>query len=340
MRIAFVVQPLERTPPLRSGAVERTVWYLAEGMLDRGHEVTLFASGDSVTRASLVPTAQRAILRDLDWDGQDSWFAATQAAEVLARQSEFDIVNSHASYSFLGPSLGLKTPSVTSWHGFVHRSSFSEIFGRYSALPLMATSNYQREATSELNLNWVATCHNGIAEADVEFSPEPGSYLLYLARVVPDKQPDVAIKVARAAGCQLVMAGSVFDSDYFDYKVRPLLRHPGVEYIGEVWGEEKRTLLRDARALVHPSLFEACSNVIIEALGSGTPVICLDRSSNSELVDQGFTGFVAGTVTEMVDACDKVGSISRIACREAFRERFTADAMVERYLAYFEEAAK
>jgi glycosyltransferase involved in cell wall biosynthesis len=335
VRVGIVVQPLERTPPIRSGAVERTVWYLAESLVSLGHQVTLFASGDSQTTARLVPAVERSILHDLDYAGQEWWPQTIQAAQVVRMQSEFDVINSHAGYSLLSAVHALRVPFVTSWHGFMHRPITRAILSNYSYAPLIATSDYQRKASEDLSLNWIAMVHNGIAESDLSYGRSGQDYLLFMARLVPDKRPDVAIRVALAAGMPLKLAGKIFDATYFDEAIRPFLRLPSIEYVGEVIGNEKKELLANARALLHPSEFEACSNVIIEAMGSGTPVICLDRSSNNELVADGVTGFVCDSLNEMRDSCGRLDSLDRGACRSRYLSKFTVDHMVAGYLAAF-----
>lgn len=147
MRVGLVVQELERTPPLRSGAVERTVWYLAERLVSLGHQVTLFASGDSVTSARLVPSVERALLHDPEYAGQVWWPQAIQAAQVIGMQAEFDLINSHAGYSFMSALHALRIPVVTTWHGFMHRPITRKVLSHYSWTPLMATSDYQRTAS-------------------------------------------------------------------------------------------------------------------------------------------------------------------------------------------------
>lgn len=336
MRIAVVAQPVERVPPVRSGAVELIVSHLVEGLVDRGHDITLFASGDSHTRARLVAPVERAIQHDLEYEGQDWWPQSLMIAQVLERQDQFDIINSHAGYWFLPALHALTTPAVLTFHGYVHRKISGDILACHRTTPLIAVSNYQRMATANLQLNWADTIANGVHASDLTYSDRIGDYLLFLGRVVPVKRPDVAIRVALAAGIRIVVAGPVLDVDYFDAVIRPLLRHPGVEYVGEVVGEQRRSLLSDALGLIHPAEWESFGVALIEAMGSGTPVVCSDRASLPELVADGVTGFVCSSLSEMRDACWRLPGISRAACRDHFLSTFTADKMVDAYVQCYE----
>jgi glycosyltransferase involved in cell wall biosynthesis len=332
MRIALVAQPVERVPPVRSGAIELIVSNLAEGLVGRGHDVTLFASGDSRTRANLVAPVERAIGHDLEYEGQDWWPQSIMIAQVLERQREFDIINSHAGYWFLPALHALTTPAVLTFHGYVHRKITGDILAYHRTTPMIAVSNYQRVATATLQLNWVDTIYNGVHASDLAYSDQTGDYLLFLGRVVPVKRPDVAIRVALAAGIRIVVAGSVLDADYFDHVIRPLLRHPGVEYVGEVVGEQRKSLLSGALGLIHTAEWESFGLALIEAMGSGTPVVCSDRASMPELVADGVTGYVCTSLNAMRDACWRLPSISRAACRDHFLSNFTADKMVDSYV--------
>src|SRR2546430_112930 len=216
MRVGLVVQALERTPPVRSGAVERTVWYLAERLVELGHEVTLFASGDSVTSARLVPACDRALLHDLEFEGQQWWVATVQAAQVVRMQAEFDVITSHAGYALLSALPAIRVPVTSTWHGFMHRPVTRRILREYAPASLMATSDYQRRATADLGLNWLAMVHNGVATSDVAYHATGERSLVFLARMARDKRPDLAIRVALAAGLPIRLAGKVLDQDYFD----------------------------------------------------------------------------------------------------------------------------
>jgi glycosyltransferase involved in cell wall biosynthesis len=339
MRVALVAQPLERVPPVRSGAVEMIISLLTEGLAARGHEVTLFASGDSVTTSRLVAPVPRAIEHDLDYQGQHWWPQSIQLGQVVDMEREFEVINSHAGYWFLPALRALQVPVVTTWHGYVHRVITRSILKAHAHASLIAVSEYQRHATSDLSLNWLETIHHGIPEADVVFSDRIGTYLLFLGRVSPVKRPHLAIRVALAAGMPIRVAGPIEDLDYFETVIRPLLRHPDVEFVGECIGEDKRRLLSDALALVHTPAWESFGLSVIEALGSGTPAICPDRCSLPELVDHGVTGFVCQTTSEMRDACLRVAGLDRASCKAAFDQRFTVGRMLDAYEACLQRVA-
>jgi glycosyltransferase involved in cell wall biosynthesis len=336
MRVGLVVQLLERTPPVRYGAVERIVAYLADGLVARGHDVTLFASGDSLTSARLVAATDRSLLHDPEYVGELWWPHAIQHGQVVAMQGTFDVINSHAGYSFLPLLHALRVPVVSTWHGRVDRPISRAILRTYSFAPLIALSNYQRTSTEDLGLTWLSTIYNGVPTSELEYCDRVGEYLLFLGRIAPDKHPEVAIEVASRAGQSLRLVGRSTDRDYFDAIVRPLLKRPRIEYLGELEDEEKVKILSRALALVHPSDWEACSVAMVEALGSGTPVICFRRCGNAEIVTSGITGIVCDSLDEMVEACGIVERISRRACRDSFERRFSADLMVDQYVATYE----
>jgi glycosyltransferase involved in cell wall biosynthesis len=340
MRIALVVQPLERTPPTGYGSVERTVANLAEELVRRGHDVTLFASGDSRTPARLVPAVDRAVLHDLEYDGLPWWPNAIQIAQVVELQREFDVVNSHSWYGFLPALHALDVVALTHWHGRTDRSITRSVLSRYAFAPLVASSLHQRTETADLGLNWIATVYSGIPEEKVTYSDFGDDYLVFLGRIAPVKRPDMAIRVAREARLRIKLIGKVLPEDraYFDTAVKPHLDLPGVEFVGEMDDAEKMPILSRARALIHPAEWEACSLSLIESLGCGTPVVCLDRGGNAEVVLSGEHGFVCNSFAEMPEACARLRTISRQACRERFLAEFTIERMVDRYLAVFERA--
>lgn len=336
MRVGLVVQLLERTPPVRYGAVERIAAYLADGLVARGHDVTLFASGDSITTARLVAATDRSLLHDPEYVGELWWPHAIQHGQVVAMQETLDVINSHAGYSFLPLLHALRVPVVSTWHGRVDRPISRTILRAYAFAPLVALSDYQRTSTSDLGLTWLSTIYNGVPPSELEYGDRVGEYLVFLGRIAPDKHPEVAIEVASRAGLALRLIGRSTDRDYFDAMVRPLLKRPGIEYLGELEDEEKVKILSRALALVHPSDWEACSVAMVEALGSGTPVICFRRCGNAEIVTSGITGIVCDSLDEMVEACGIVERISRRACRDSFERRFSADLMVDQYVATYE----
>ena len=340
MRIGLVVQPLERTPPIGYGSVERTVAHLAEELVALGHDVTLFASGDSRTSARLVPAVERAVLHDLEYDGQRWWPSTIQVAQVFEMQDEFDVVNSHAWYAFLPALHALDVVTLTHWHGRTDRRITRDVLGRYAFAALVASSEHQRSETGDLGLNWVATVYSGIPAQKVEYSAESDDYLVFLGRITPVKRPDIAIRVAREARLRIKLIGNVLPEDqaYFEHVVKPLLGLPGIEFCGELDDARKMPILSKALGLIHPAEWEACSLSLIEALACGTPVVCLRRGGNAEVVVDEATGFVCDSFAELPEACGRLHTISRRACRERFEAEFTIEQMARRYVAAYEKA--
>lgn len=341
MRIALVAPLVERTPPLRYGGTERVVASLADGLVARGHEVTLFATGDSASQARLVSAIDRAIWHDLDFRGEPGWPVARQLAQVLALQDQFDIIHSHVDYHLFPLLAGLGTLAVTTLHARLDLPEYRAVLRCFPYAPLVSISDAQRTGVADLDLNWLGTIHHGIPPSEFTFSPDGGDYLAFLGRMSPEKGPEIAIRVAEEAGLKLRMAAKVPDGDreWFEQRVLPLLKHPGVEYIGEANEEQKGELLRGARALLFPARWpEPFGLTLIESLACGTPVVALGVGSVPELLDDGVTGFVCSTAAEMVGACARLDTVSRRACRDSFEKDFTSDVMVDAYVALYERA--
>lgn len=339
MRIGLVVQPLERTPPYRYGAVERIVGYLADELVERGHDVTLFASGDSDTRARLIGCANRALLHDADYVGERWWVNNIQIAQVIERQRDFDVINSHAGYAFLPATHALSTPVVTTWHGRMHLPVTHDMLSYYRHTQFISICRHQqREAPA--GTPWIANVPNGIPDTAIPYRAVKKDYLLFLGRITPAKHPDLAVRAAARAGIPLRLAGRIApsDRDYFEGVVQPLLRQVKAEYLGEILDADKRNLLADAYALLHPSEWEACSVSLIEAHAAGTPCIALDRGGNSEIIEHGQTGYVFGSEQELLDSRLDVSGIDPARCRSRYKAEFTVDRMTERALAAFASA--
>ncbi|HEV3230851.1 MAG TPA: glycosyltransferase family 4 protein [Candidatus Dormibacteraeota bacterium] len=341
MRIALVAPVVERVPPVRYGGTERVVHNLAEGLIDHGHQVTLFAAGDAQTRAELVASVDQAVWHNLDFDGDPNWPLVAEMGRVAARQRDFDVIHNHADAVFFPLLLGLDVLALTTLHGRLDQPAYLDLLGQFRPAPLISISDAQRRGTEALDLNWVATVHHGLSPRRFTFQPEPRRHLVFLGRISPEKGPDIAIKVAIQAGLPLLIAAKVPDvnRDYFDNVIRPLLKSPGIEFLGEVNEREKDALLGDARALLFPADWpEPFGLALIEAMACGTPVVALRRGSIPEIVSDGLTGFVCDTPGEMPDAVARIGEIARRACRERFEAEFSVDSMVERYEAVYTRA--
>ena len=341
MRIAQVAPPLETVPPSGYGGTERVVATLTEELVRRGHDVTLFAAGDSRTSARLVPTAERALWHE-EPAVQDfqPWWAMT--IDVVAQQIEaFDVVHSHIDYWGYPLARAALVPVVTTLHGRLDLPELRPLYRHFKDLPLVSISDAQRRPVRRAN--WVATVYHGIDLDELTFNPRPGAYLGFLGRIAPEKGLDTAIRVARAAGMPLKIAAREplphtqdpnVRRDWEHYKdvVRPLLKGSGVELIGEVDGREKDEFLRNAAALLFPIRWpEPFGLVMAEALACGTPVLALRNGSVPEVVEHGVTGFVGRSEKDLVRAVARLGDIDRRACREAAERRFSPQAMATAY---------
>ncbi|WP_063619574.1 glycosyltransferase family 4 protein [Paraburkholderia mimosarum] len=334
MRIAQVAPLYERVPPARYGATERIVHYLTEALVARGHEVTLFASADSLTAASLVPCCPRPLWHDREVTDTLVHHVA-QLERVAARAHEFDVVHFHTEPLHLPLVRHLNVATVTTLHGVIRRRDLGALLDVSRDAPLVSISHAQRGCAP--HANWLATIAHGLP-LDA-FAPGAGhdGYLLWMGRMMPGKGPDTAIDIARRAGKPLKMAAAVHPGEraWFDERMRPLLaRHAGcVDYLGEVGGEPRAALLRRAEALLVPIAWdEPFGLVMIEALASGTPVIAYRRGAVPEVIEDGVSGFIVEGVGAAVEAVARLPSLSRARCRAAFEGRFTAARMCEEYL--------
>jgi glycosyltransferase involved in cell wall biosynthesis len=336
VRIAQIAPLYERVPPQLYGGTERVVSYLTEELVRLGHEVTLFASGDSITQARLVAPRRRALR--LDPSCQDTLAPHIQMlSQVYRRAQEFDIIHCHTDYLTLPFTRFTSTPTLLTLHGRLDIPELAPLYREYADVPLVSISDNQRLALPEAH--WVATVYHGLPPDLYAFQSRPSPFLLFLGRISPEKQPDSAIRVARRAGVPLKIAAKVdkVDREYFETTVRPLLDHPLVELIGEVDEEQKRALLGEARALLFPIDWpEPFGLVMIEALACGTPVIARPRGSVPEVLRDGKTGLLCETEDEMVQAIRRVVTLNRGVCRREFEERFTSHVMAQRYLEIYQ----
>ncbi len=332
MRIAQVAPLWESVPPKLYGGTERIVSYLTEALVDQGHEVTLFASGDSETRARLEAVVPRALR--LAPGLHDATAAHVAALEEVMRQSDrFDVIHFHVDHLHLPVFSRLDVPFVSTLHGRLDLPELGPLYRRFRHAPLVSISNHQRLPLPEGD--WVATVYNGIPEDRYRFHAQGGDYLAFLGRMSPEKGPDQAIEIARRAGLPIKLAAKVdpVDQEYFDERVRPLLNLPGVEFIGEISDDEKNEFLGNARALLFPIAWpEPFGLVMIEAMACGTPVIAYPLGSVPEIVEDGVNGFIVEGVDQAVGAVARLDEIDRYRCRERFEERFSARRMAADYL--------
>jgi glycosyltransferase involved in cell wall biosynthesis len=310
-------------------------------LVRRGHDVTLFASGDSHTSANLAPIVAEALWHR---DPPSNDFTSIQSAifgTILDRIDEFDIVHSHLDYLGFPLALAPRLPMLSTLHGRLDVPSLFHIYRAFADLPLVSISDAQRRPLA--SANWQATVHHGIELDQFTFNPEPGRYLAFLGRISPEKGLDVAIRVARRAGVPLLIGARpplAFghspevrrDRQYFEQVVEPLLSEPGVELIGEVGGAQKDNFLRHAAALLFPIRWpEPFGLVMPEALACGTPVIALREGSVPEVLENGVTGFVCHVEDDLVRAVDRIPELDRGRCRAEAERRFSPAAMADAY---------
>jgi len=332
LRIAQVAPLYESVPPKYYGGTERVVSYLTEELVKMGHEVTLFASGDSVTRARLIAPCRRSLRLDKHCVDQLAHYIL-MLEEVAKRAHEFDIIHYHIDYLHFPLSRRLKVPHLTTMHGRMDIPDLVNLYKEFGDMPVVSISNSQREPLPLLN--WIGTVYHGIPEDMYRFQEKPGDYLAFLGRISPEKRVDRAIEIAKRVGMEIKIAAKVdaVDRQYFEDVVEPLLKDPHVEYLGEIGEGEKEEFLRNAYALLFPINWpEPFGLVMIEAMACGTPVIAYRKGSVPEVMVEGVTGFIVGGLEDAVVAVKNVEKIDRRMCRRVFEERFTSTRMANDYL--------
>jgi glycosyltransferase involved in cell wall biosynthesis len=335
VRIAQVSPLYESVPPHRYGGTERVVSYLTEELVAQGHEVTLFASGDSRTSARLVACVPRSLRTDPDCTDQFSPHVL-MLGRVVRKAAEFDLVHFHVDYMHYPSSRVMGAPHVTTLHGRLNLTELQPLYREYRDIPVVSISDAQRQPLPEAN--WQATVHHGLPPDRLQLERGPGRHLAFLGRISPEKRVDRAIDIARLAGMPLRIAAKVdrMDRDYFESTIKPLLRDSLVEYVGEIAEHEKQEFLGQARALLFPIDWpEPFGLVMIESLACGTPVIAWRHGSVPEIIEDGVTGFIVEGRREAAEAVRRVATLDRGRCRAAFEQRFTSARMARDYLAVY-----
>ncbi|KAA8888013.1 glycosyltransferase family 4 protein [Nocardia colli] len=331
MKIGVIASVAHRTPPKNYGPWEHIASTLAEGFVARGHDVTLFATADSETSARLVAPVSSGYA---ETTGADAKVAeALHNSTAFAHAGEFDVLANHFDFMPLTYSRLVSTPMVTTIHGF----SSPKIVPLYRAFDDIAHYVAISDADRHPDLRYAATIHHGIDTAQFTFRPDHGEYLLFLGRIHPDKGTHLAIEVARLSGLPLIIAGVIQDEEYFRAEVEPHLAENAVTYVGPVGPQRRDELLSGARALLHLIGFaEPFGLAVVEALATGTPVIATPLGSMPEIIRDGETGFLVTDVAAAVAALAKIDQLDRRVARDDVRERFSADRMIDDYLALFE----
>ncbi|MER8846180.1 MULTISPECIES: glycosyltransferase family 4 protein [Mesorhizobium] len=337
MKIAHVAPLYESVPPRLYGGTERIISYLTEALVDLGHEVTLFASGDTKSSAKLVPCRERALR--LDPRPLKSEIAAhlSMLDEVRKRADDFDVVHFHLSHFLHFPFFrDMPQRTVTTPHGRLDYADLAQAYDRFPRFPMISISRSQRARFA--SANWLATIHHGLPldlyEADFEAGSD-GTYLAFLGRMSRDKRPDRAIEIARRTGLKLKLAAKVGDGDraYFEEVVQPLIDGDRVEYVGEIGEDQKARFLGNAAALLLPIDWpEPFGLAVIEAMACGTPVMAWSCGAMPEIIDHGVTGFVVETIEDAVASMPALLQLDRRRIRTAFERRFSANRMARDYV--------
>jgi len=336
MRIAQVSPLIESVPPRQYGGTERIVSYLTEELIRQGHDVTLFASGDSITNARLEPIIPRALRLEDRTDPLASHLLMLE--KVYLQTSRFDIIHFHTGYIHFPLCRRLHVPTITTHHGRLDFCEWQPLYHEFRDMPVVSISDHQRLPIPRAN--WQATVYNGVPKEFYTFRDQPGSYLAFLGRISPEKRVDRAIEIARRVGMKLKIAAKVdkVDAEYFETKIKPLLNSPDIEFIGEICEAEKDDFLGNAYALLFPIDWpEPFGLVMIEAMACGTPVIAYRNGSVPEVMQDGVTGFIVNNQDEAVAAVNKVGQLDRAQCRQVFEERFSSKRMALDYTTAYKQ---
>ena len=337
MRIAQIAPLFEAVPPKLYGGTERVVSWLTEELVAMGHDVTLFASGDSVTKAKLEPTWPQALRLDptiLDW------FATyyVMLDHVYKHAHKFDILHFHVDYF---PNLMFPhqpVPFLTTLHGRLDLPELGVVYRTFPDVPLVSISDSQRKPIPDVN--WIGTVYHGITKDQLTPQPIEPSYFAFLGRISPEKGIERAIRIAGACGVKLKVAAKVdkADAEYFKAEVEPLLKDANVEFIGEINDAQKPAFLSGAKATMFAIDWpEPFGLVMIESMACGTPVIAMRRGSVPEVMDDGVTGFIVDNVEDAIAACKRIDTLDRRKVRAQFEKRFTSHRMAEDYLSLYRQ---
>lgn len=339
MRIAQVAPLYESVPPRLYGGTERVVSWLTEELIRQGHHVTLFASGDSHTRGTLISTWPTALRLDPS-NPEPNSLHVLQMEEVFRRAAAFDVLHFHVDSMHLPLARRTNTPVLTTLHGRLDMPGLAELYSEFEDLPIVSISKAQRRELPEAN--WIGTVYHGVPLDMHAPSYEPGQYLAFLGRISPEKRPDRAIEIARRSGVPLRIAAKVdpVDRAYFS-SIEPHIDGSFIRYVGEVTEAEKGDFLRGALALLFPIDWpEPFGLAMIEAMACGTPVIAFRAGSVPEVIDEGLTGRIVDTVEQGVACVDEARNWDRRRCREVFERRFTARRMAYDYGQLYERVRR
>ncbi len=337
MRIAQIAPLFESVPPLRYGGTERVVHWLTEELVGMGHDVTLFATGDSRTSAKLVPMRAQGERFARNFEYNNAPYA--RMVELVRRQADqFDVLHFHIDFHPFSVFTRQSTPFLTTLHGRLDQGWIPQIYDLFPEVPLVSISDRQRVPMP--HLNYAATILHGMPRDLLRPVADGQDYFAFLGRISPEKGIEAAIRIASAAGVKLVVAAKVGEEDapYYAEVIAPLLEGDAVEFIGEIDDSQKPAFLSGARALLFPIDWpEPFGLVMIEAMACGCPVIAFRKGSVPEVIEDGHTGFIVDTVDEAVAACGRLPELDRAAVRARFEGRWTAERMARDYVALYEK---
>ncbi len=338
MRIAQVAPLWERVPPPAYGGIELVVALLTDELVRRGHEVTLFASGDSITLAKLESVHSQAIRLDPTVK-EYGIYEMLELSRVYENAGEFDLIHSHIGCAALPYTNLVKTPTVHTLHG-IFTPDNEKMFVHARRQPYVSISNSQRE--KRLKLNYVATVYNGVDTSTYDFYPQPQDppYLAFLGRLSPEKGPHLAIEIAKRSGWKLKIAGKidVVDREYFEASIKPHIDGQQIEFLGEANHAQKSVLMGNAVATLFPITWrEPFGLVMIESMATGTPVIAMKMGSTPEVIAHGKTGFLCENVDECIAAIAQVARLNRQTCREYVIKNFSVESMTDGYEAVYQQ---
>jgi len=336
MKIAQVSPLIESVPPRQYGGIERIVSYLTEELVALDHDVTLFASGDSITSARLISPCKRALR--LDACQESPAYHLVMFEELYRRAADFDIIHFHTGHQHFPFSRRLTIPHITTQHGRLDITELERLYREFHEIPVVSISDSQREPLPYAN--WQGTVYNGLPRDLYRYQSEPDDYLAFLGRISPEKGLDEAINIARQTGRRLKIAAKIdpVDEHYFTKTIQPLLRQPDIEFIGEISDAQKQDFLGNASALLFPINWpEPFGLVMTEAMACGTPVIAYNRGAVPEVIEHGTSGFIVNTQQEAINAVGQLDSIDRQHCRRAFEQHFSSQHMTQNYLRLYEQ---
>jgi glycosyltransferase involved in cell wall biosynthesis len=335
MRIAQVAPLYESVPPKLYGGTERVVSSLTEELVAQGHDVTLYASGDSVTKARLIAACPESLRLNASCKDQLAHHIV-MLDQVFSDMDEFDIVHFHIDYLHYLLSRRYSLNHITTLHGRLDIPDLQPLYRSFYDMPVVSISNAQRAPLSWIN--WQGTVYHGLPSDQFQAQAKHGEYLAFLGRISPEKGLDTAIEIAKGSGMKLKIAAKIdhADQEFYESVIKPLLNHPLVEFIGEIGPSEKSDFLGNAYALLFPVDWpEPFGLVMIEAMACGTPIVAYPRGSVNEVMQNGVTGFVVPDVNGAVQALAQIPRLDRRQIRSCFEQRFSSSRMAQDYLAIY-----